>query len=249
MEPTANSTTLAGAAGVENRTLRERVYDTLREDILSGRLRPGAELSEVALSDRLGVSRAPIREALSRLRAAGLVTMRPRRGAHVSVLTRQEFVDAYQVREALESLAARLTAGHLHDGDLDELEALHQEMRAAVEDVAVDRFFELNRRFHAALVALSGNGRLVAVHGELLEQMGRYTAPSLSLRGNLDRSLVEHEQILDALRSRDGDAAAVAVRRHIQVPQASAELVADEILERVGTPKASDDFAGHELAG
>jgi len=247
MEPTANSSTPAGA--LENRTLRELVYDTLREDILSGRLRPGAELSEVALSERLGVSRAPIREALSRLRAAGLVTLRPRRGAHVSVLTRQEFLDAYQVRQALESLAARLAAEHLEDGDLDELEALHREMRVAVEEVAVDRFFELNRRFHTALVALSDNGRLIAVHGQVLEQMGRYTAPSLSLRGNLDRSLVEHEQILDALRRSDGDAAAAAVRHHIQVPQASAELVADEILERVGTPEVSDSFAGHGLAG
>ena len=93
---------------MENRTLRERVYELLREDILSGQLGPGAELSEVALAERLGVSRGPIREALGLLCAQGLVTMQPRRGAYVSVLTRQEFLEAYQVREALEALAARL---------------------------------------------------------------------------------------------------------------------------------------------
>jgi DNA-binding GntR family transcriptional regulator len=234
MEYSTNPSTAAiGDGRMENRTLRERVYEILREDILSGQLGPGAELSEVALADRLGVSRGPIREALGLLRAQGLVTMQPRRGAYVSVLTRQEFLEAYQVREALEALAARLASERLGDEDIAEFEALHDELRRAVRDRAVQRFFDANQRFHATLVALSGNGRLIAVHAQLVEQMGRYMARSLSLRGSLERSLEEHEQILDALRARDGARAAEAVSLHIQVPQASIALMPDDSADTI----------------
>jgi DNA-binding GntR family transcriptional regulator len=214
---------------MENRTLRERVYEVLRDDILSGHLGPGAELSEVALAERLGVSRGPIREALSLLCAQGLVTMQPRRGAYVSVLTRQEFVEAYQVREALEALAARLASARLQDEDIAALEALHEEMRRAVRDRAVERFFDANLRFHLSLVALSGNGRLIEMHDQLVQRMGRYMARSLSLRGNIERSLSEHEAIIEALRDRDATRAATAVSLHIQVPQMSMEQIPDEI--------------------
>src|ERR671935_2751496 len=93
---------------LENRTLWQRVHERLREQIFSGELEPGAELAEVALSEQLGVSRGPVREALGRLAAEGLVTVRPRRGAVVRSLSKDEFVEAYQVREALEVLAVRL---------------------------------------------------------------------------------------------------------------------------------------------
>jgi len=218
---------------MENRTLRERVYEVLRDDILSGHLGPGAELSEVALAERLGVSRGPIREALGLLCAQGLVTMQPRRGAYVSVLTRQEFLEAYQVREALEALAARLACERVDDDAIAALEALHEEMCAAVRDRAVQRFFDANQRFHLTLVALSGNGRLIDIHAQLVQRMGRYIARSLSLRGNLERSLGEHQEIIDALRARDGARAAAAVSLHIQVPQSSTAMTPDEIFENM----------------
>src|SRR5437763_16834130 len=93
------------AARLENRTLWERVYDHLRSEIRAGRLVPGAELNEVALSQELGVSRGPIREALGRIAAQGLVTIRPRRGAVVRAPSGDEFAEAYQVRESLEVMA------------------------------------------------------------------------------------------------------------------------------------------------
>jgi DNA-binding GntR family transcriptional regulator len=173
MEHTVNSPA-SDNGRMESRTLRERVYEVLRDDILSGHLGPGAELSEVARAERLGVSRGPIREAPRLLCAQGLVTMQPRRGAYVSVLTRQEFLEAYQVREAIEALAARLVSARLHDDDIVALEALHEEMRIAVRDRAVQRFFDANQRFHLSLVALSGNGRLIEMHDQLVQRMGRY---------------------------------------------------------------------------
>jgi DNA-binding GntR family transcriptional regulator len=239
MERTANSTAAADGR-LENRTLRERVYELLREDILSGRLGPGAELAEVALAERLGVSRGPIREALGLLCAQGLVTMQPRRGAYVSVLTRQEFLEDYQVREALEALGARLAAARLEDDDLAELELLHEEMRRAVRDRAVQRFFDANQRFHMSLVALSGNGRLIEMHDQLVQRMGRYIARSLTLRGNIERSVAEHQEILDALRERDGERAAAAVSHHIHVPLTQIEQAGDEIFDGNGAVPSED---------
>ena len=103
------------ARPLDNRTLWEQVRDRLREDILAGRLEPGTELSEVALARDFGTSRGPLREALGRLASEGLVTITPRRGAVVTQLSRQEFIDAYQVREALETLAVRLAVPLMSD--------------------------------------------------------------------------------------------------------------------------------------
>src|SRR5438445_13757943 len=100
-------------ARLENVTLWQRVYEYLREEILSERLQPGTELQEVALSEELGVSRGPIREAIGRLAAEGLVTVRPRRGALVRSLAKHEFAELYQVREALDMMAVRLAVPKL----------------------------------------------------------------------------------------------------------------------------------------
>src|SRR5512133_2186554 len=102
---------------VENLTLWQRVYDHLRAAILSGRLEPGAELAEVPLSEELGVSRGPIREAIGRLASEGLVTVRARRGAVVSPLSKEAFLELYQVREALERMAVKLAVRRLQPED------------------------------------------------------------------------------------------------------------------------------------
>src|SRR5438132_4065356 len=112
------------AARLENLTLWERVHAHLREEIVSNRLAPGTELQEVALAEALGVSRGPIREAIGRLAAEGLVTVRPRRGAVVRALSKDEFLEAYQVREALEVMAVRLAVPKLDAEDVAALERL-----------------------------------------------------------------------------------------------------------------------------
>jgi DNA-binding GntR family transcriptional regulator len=121
----------AGAVVLDGRTLRERVYDYIRDEILAERLAPGSELQEVALAQSLGVSRGPVREALGRLEAAGLVTIRPRRGAVVRSLSAREFLEAYQLREALEVMAVRLAVPRLEEGGFARLEALIDRTRTA----------------------------------------------------------------------------------------------------------------------
>jgi DNA-binding GntR family transcriptional regulator len=204
---------------VRNLTLREQVLEHLREEILSSRLEPGAELNEVALSGSLGVSRGPIREALGRLAAEGLVTLTPRRGAIVTKLTKQEFMDAYQVREALESLATRIAVPRLTDEDRAELHRMSAEMRRLAELNDSDAFFEINRRFHEKLVAASGNRRLQAMHEQLLGQMGRLLRKSADLRGGLGESARAHEAILEAVDAADAERAARLMAEHIKVPK------------------------------
>jgi DNA-binding GntR family transcriptional regulator len=217
-----------GAAPLENRTLRQQVADHLREEILSSRLAPGEELGEVALARSLGISRGPLREALGQLAAEGLVTIVPRRGAVVKRLTHREFIDSYQVREALESLAIRLAVPRLTDGDKAELHRMAEDMERAADADDIDRFFEINRRFHATLVQASGNQKLVEVHGQLVAQMARLLKQSVELRGGMAQSAAEHQAILEAVDAGDPVQAARLLEEHIEVPQ--------RILRSVATP-------------
>lgn len=219
---------------VESRTLREQVLDQLREDILSGELSAGTVLGEVALAESFGVSRGPIREALSRLSSEGLVTIEPRRGAEVASLTREDFLDAYQVREALETLAIRLAVPRLTDEDRGELRRLHEAMVGHAERDEVRDFFEANTRFHQIFVAASNNRKLEEFYRLLIGQMGRYLARSLALRGTIQRSVAEHSAILEAVESGDADRAARLLAEHIEVPQRELDGATAEPVDEPG---------------
>jgi DNA-binding GntR family transcriptional regulator len=204
---------------VENRTLREQVADHLREEILANRLSPGTELGEVMLAQSLGISRGPLREALGQLAAEGLVTIVPRRGAVVKRLTRQEFLDAYQVREALESLAIKLAVPRLTDPERAELRRMCAEMELEAAAGNTERFFEINHDFHALLVRSSGNHKLDEIHAQLVAQMGRLLQKSVELRGGVEQSAAEHRGILAAVDAGDAGQAARLLEEHIEVPQ------------------------------
>jgi DNA-binding GntR family transcriptional regulator len=210
---------IATRSGVENLTLWQRVYDYLRTEILEGRLEPGAELGEVALAEQLGVSRGPLREAIGRLAAEGLVTVSPRRGAVVRSLSKEEFLELYQVREALERMAVQLAVPRLTDERVEELASLNQAMETHAAQNEVESFFEANLAFHARLLEASGNRKLEELYQQLLGQLGRYRLRSLTLRGNLKRSVSEHKAILRAARRGDAERAAHLMAEHIRVPQ------------------------------
>lgn len=220
---------------LENLTLWERVHDHLRQEILANRLTPGTVLGEVALSESLGVSRGPIREAIGRLAAEGLVIVRPRRGAVVASLSKDEFLEAYQVREALEVLAVRLAVPRLADVERERLATLVAEMEDCAAKDDVDRFFELNATFHGIIVDASRNTKLRDMYRQLVEQMGRYRMRSLSLRGSLKRSIAEHKTILRAIAAGDADRAAHLLSEHIRIPQRRLEAMPEqELLEGAG---------------
>lgn len=213
---------------LENLTLWQRVHEHLRQEILDNRLPPDSELNEVALSQSLGVSRGPVREAIGRLASEGLVTVRPRRGAVVTALSAQEFLSAYQLREALETLAIKLAVPRLGPADLDRLQRLVDEMVGAADASDVDAFFRANAAFHATFVAASENAMLQDTMSRILGQMGRYQMRSVALRGSLRRSIDEHSAILTAVRAGDADEAARLLGEHIQIPQRRLEAAPDD---------------------
>ncbi len=218
----------AAAGPIENVTLWERVYAHLRDEILANRLPPGAVLSEVPLAASLGVSRGPVREAIGRLAAEGLVTVRPRRGAVVSALTHEEFLQAYQVREALESLAIRLAVPRLEAGDLSSIDSIVERQTEAVERDDIETFFTLNNAFHQLFVNASGNAPLQDMYRQLIGHMGRYQMRSLALRGTVKRSVAEHRAIARACRAGDPERAERLLRNHIRVPQRRLEAASHE---------------------
>src|SRR5262245_9387153 len=224
----ASEAALSRPAPVENLTLWQRVYDHLRAEILAGRLEPGTELAEVALAEQLGVSRGPLREAIGRLASEGLVTVRPRRGAVVSSLSTEEFLQLYQVREALELMAVKLAVPRLGPDDITALQALIDDMSTRAERKQVVEFFDANTAFHARLVEASGNAKLVDMYRQLLDQLGRYRRRSLQLRGNLQRSVAEHAAILRAAKRGDAERAAHLMSEHIRVPQRGLKALAEE---------------------
>lgn len=216
----------------DNLTLRERVYHHLRQEILASRIAPGAVLQEVPLAESLGVSRGPIREALGGLAAEGLVTITPRRGAVVTSLTKRDFLEVYEVREALEVLAVRLAVPTMTGDQLRELEDAIELMVdcSARRDLA--GFFDANSAFHEAFVVASGNRKLIEVYRRLIGQMGPYRRPSALLRGSLERSIAEHREIMAAARAHDVASATSLVLEHIQVPQRRLHALTEEEFAR-----------------
>lgn len=213
---------------LDNQTLRERVHDHLKEEILAGRYPPGSELLEVPLSQELGVSRGPIREALWSLETEGLVQITPRRGAVVISLTKRDFLETYQVREALEVLGVRLAVPLLDEASLDRMEQRNRDMAEYASRADDDAFFEENAAFHLALVEGSQNRKLVEAYRRLIAQMGPYRRPSARLRGNLEQSLAEHGEIIAAMRDRDVERAVEMVAKHIGVPQRMLATMSEE---------------------
>lgn len=213
---------------LENLTLWQRVHDHLRAEILANRMLPGQELTEQALSAELGVSRAPVREALGRLAEEGLVTIRPRRGAVVASLTAEEFIEAYQMRQALEGLGVRLAVPRFGPEDIAAFKRLVAEQSDAVDADDLDAFFESNARFHERIVSSSGNGTLIETYERLIARISRYRMRSLELRGSARRSVAEHGALVRAMERGDVERAEKILVEHIQVPLRSLEIEGDD---------------------
>ena len=195
-------------------TSAERTLDTLREDILRGALSAGARLGEVELAERLGVSRTPVREALSRLAAEGLVELVPNRGARVASWTVDELEGVFALRSLLEPQLTALAVPHAAAADLDALDDLAARM-VDLGDRDPDALVPLNRAFHGRLVELAAAPALAtalagAVHSPLVARnFHAYDAASLH------RSLAHHAEIVAALRAGDPEWARAVMTAHI----------------------------------
>jgi DNA-binding GntR family transcriptional regulator len=196
------------------RALYEEVAELLRQRIFRRELQPGAWIDELRLAQELGISRTPLREALKVLAAEGLVTMKVRRGAYVTEVSEKDLRDVYHLLALLESDAAAVVAGRARDADLAQLQALHDELEAAVADR--DRFFAVNERFHIALLELADNRWRLQVVADLRKVMKLNRHHSLLKQGRIEESLAEHRALMEALRARDPEAARAAMGHHFE---------------------------------
>ena len=203
---------------IENFQLQMNDYlpHTLRQAILRGELKPGERLMEIHLAQKLGVSRTPVREAIRKLELEGLVRMIPRKGAVVAEITISDLEDVLEVRMALEELAVKLACRMLTPEQLDEIGGLADEFEQTLYGEDVGACAQADMRFHEAIYAATGNGRLVQILNNLREQMYRYRMEYLKDRDAHQQLVQEHAEILEALADRDVERALEASGRHIE---------------------------------
>lgn len=195
----------------------EQAYLTLRDDILDWRLEPGAALGEVEQAERLGISRTPLREALSRLAADGLVASQGGRGLVVTDVSVHNIRQLFELREALEQQAARLAAAHRDAAVFDGLRDEFRSAPALLEgsDPARSAYYELVARFDAAVDDATGNPYLVAALRSLRPHLVRIRRVA---QDNLDRlraAAAEHLLIVEAIADGDAELAASATQVHL----------------------------------
>lgn len=195
--------------------LRDVVFNTLRQAILTGELKPGERLMEIHLADRLGVSRTPIREAIRKLELEGLVVMIPRKGAQVARITEKNLKDVLEVRRALDMLAVRLACSRMDDEYKKQLREACDEFARVVKNNNTKDITEADVRFHDIINKATGNDRLIQLVNNLAEQMYRYRLEYIKDAAYHNRLVTEHEEIYSAIMDGDEERAAKAVVLHI----------------------------------
>ncbi|MEM6637459.1 MAG: GntR family transcriptional regulator [Pseudomonadota bacterium] len=209
-------------------------YARLKDEIRSNLMPAGYQATEPEIAEYLGMSRTPVREALVRLAAEGIVEIKPRRGARVLPLTRQDMAEIYEILLALEpEVAANLAARGLDNAELALLERATAKMEKALAADDLDAWAEADASFHGSLLELHGNRRLIEFVETLNDQVHRARTITLRMRAKPHRSTEEHRQVVVCLQKGDSDGARRAFRMHRE--RATAELL--EILETYNLPR------------
>lgn len=196
--------------------LRDIVFEHLRTAIITGALKPGERLMEVQLAEDMGVSRTPVREAIRKLELEGLVSMVARRGAYVSDLSIRDIAETFEVRAALESLAAGLAAERIVPEELEKLERVLVEIGTCELGDDIERMVLLDEEFHALLFAATRNSKLSQIIGNLREQIARFRRSSLSTPGRIKAVFHEHKSIVEAISDRNSALAQALAKEHIE---------------------------------
>lgn len=195
--------------------LRDVVFYTLRQAILTGELKPGERLMEIHLADKLGVSRTPVREAIHRLELEGLVTTIPRRGAEVAQITEKSMSDVLEVRRAVDALCTELACDRITDEELEKLKQAcgHFELCVGTKDAR--KIAQADVALHDIIVQATRNIRLIQLVNTLSEQMYRYRFEYIKDSSQHETLIKEHRIIYQSIVQKDKDTAAAAARTHI----------------------------------
>lgn len=201
--------------GKKPAALTEWTYQYIKEMILNLEIKPGEQINIEEFTEKLEVSRTPIREAFLKLESEGLIDVRPRVGYFVVEITEQDIQDLFEIREIIETRAARKAAESLTDEELESIKELIQDCYKAVEIGDFQKFVPAEIKFHGFLQENIENRRLLAIMDGLNDLMYRVRVLSLQSQENVEKTLIEHQKILDALVQRDGDLAEKAMNDHL----------------------------------
>ena len=196
--------------------LRDVVFNTLRQAILKGELKPGERLMEIALAERLGVSRTPIREAMRKLELEGLVVMIPRRGAQVANITEKDLNDVLEVRIALENMAIKKACQNMTEDSMSKLWVAAKAFERTTAEGDLVKMAEADVAFHEIIYQASDNRRLIQVLNNLREQIYRYRVEYLKEEETRNLLVREHEEMTRAIRERDVKNAQRIAYQHIE---------------------------------
>lgn len=214
------------ATTLARRNLNERVYEELRMRVLTRQEPPGSKLSLHQLAAELGVSRSPVHHALTRLVSEGLLSVRPRRGYYVTPVTARTAAEGYDVRLALELIAAERTVGRVGPDQLERFDDLFHRTAAAISHEEWDA---ANAAFHEHQVSMADNGLLSNAYRDLSVNLLMQVIRSGRVEGHADL-VTEHRRIVEAFRAGDLAAAQAAIRAHIE----TGRQIALDAIERAG---------------
>jgi len=211
---------------LERVSLNDQVYDELRARVLTRRHAPGTKLSLHVLAAELGVSRSPVHHALTRLVSEGLLTVRPRHGYYVTPVTAQALAEGYEVRLALELLAAERTVGRL---DASAIQAFASLLEATAATISHEQWDSANAAFHEYQIDLAGNALLSSVYRELSVNLMMQVIRAGRVEGHANL-VTEHRRIVEAFEAGKREAAEQAIRDHIE----TGRRIALDAIERAG---------------
>ena len=201
------------AKGIINvKSLKEQVYEYLRQQFQQHRLQPGAVINMDATSKKLGISKTPLRDALIQLEMEGFVTISPRRGIFVNALPLAEIREFYQVIGALESSALQAAFSRLGESGIRKMDQLNRQMQKAIDHDDFDLFYKKNLLFHDSFIELSGNKTLMRIIGNLKKRLYDFPQQRQWIKEWEESSIREHQEIVDFLAAGDAQSAALFLR-------------------------------------
>ena len=210
------SSTQGQKDGRDKYSLRGRVFQSIREDILSGRYEQNTELKEAAIGAELGVSRTPVREALRQLELEGLVTIIPNRGAYVNMITAKDVQDIYVIRSMLEGLCARWATQSITEEQLDSMEETLCLSEYHTSKKNYEKLYELDSLFHEQLYEAGGGRILNHILSDFHDYVKMVRKATISTSSRSVTSTEEHRAIFEAIKEKDPDKAEALAKEHVK---------------------------------
>lgn len=201
---------------------KEKIYEEIKTAIINQVLKPGEQLNERALAEKLGISRTPLREAFKRLETEGWVVTEARRGTYVTEITEQDIEEVFQLRMALEVMVIELIIQKIAPGQLLNMKKIHQNQAKLGDECKAGDFIEQDRKFHLYLAELTGNKKLLQILANLSDMMRRLGVAALHTAERYQETLQEHSGIIEALEMQDLAKAKQAVLSHVLNTQKAA---------------------------